>query len=117
MVPNATDPFMTWPQRFVNAAYPIGDLLIVMALARLLDPGLLAGPLGRLLTIGSAAAIASDVAYDLAENAPGHHSVDGLLSLGWMIGGAACGAAALHPSMVELTRRGQAAPPTPRPAA
>jgi diguanylate cyclase (GGDEF)-like protein/PAS domain S-box-containing protein len=107
VVPNATDPFMTWPQRFVNAAYPVGDLLIVMALARLLGPGSWRGPSVWLLTIGTAAGIASDVAYDLAENSPGHHNVDGLLSLGWVIGGIACGAAALHPSMVELTRRGR----------
>ena len=103
VLPSATDPSFNWQQRIVSAAYPVGDLLILVSLGRLLVPGGWRGAALWLLTVGSLAGIASDVGYDLVQNSP---PADGSqwLSLGWLLCYAACGAAALHPSMTELTR-------------
>ena len=103
VMPTAMNPGFTWLQRVVSAAYPIGDLLILVTLTRLLTPGAWRGAALGLLAIGTVAGIASDVAYDLVQNSA-HREAPPLLSLGWMICYIACGAAALHPSMVELTR-------------
>jgi diguanylate cyclase (GGDEF)-like protein/PAS domain S-box-containing protein len=103
VMPTAMNPGFSWLQRVVSAAYPIGDLLILVTLTRLLTPGAWRGAALGLLTIGTVAGIASDVAYDLVQNSADQKAPP-LLSLGWMICYIACGAAALHPSMVALTR-------------
>ena len=102
VVPGVTSPDFSWPERLVSIGYPVGDMLILLALARLLAPGTLRGPSAALLTFGTIAGIASDVAYDLIKNSA--DILGGpLLTLGWLACYIACGAAALHPSMTELT--------------
>ena len=103
VLPSATESGFSWPQRIVAAAYPVGDLLVLVTLGRLLTPGSWRGTSLWLLTGGTIAGISSDVGYDLAA-ASGHQAGGPLLSLGWLICYTACGAAALHPSMVELTQ-------------
>jgi diguanylate cyclase (GGDEF)-like protein/PAS domain S-box-containing protein len=103
LVPDATNPALSWPQRFVSVAYPVGDLIILMMLARLLAPGTEAGPAALLITVGTIAGIGSDVAYDLIKNSGNQHGGT-LLSLGWLVCYIAWGAAALHPSMTGLTQ-------------
>jgi diguanylate cyclase (GGDEF)-like protein/PAS domain S-box-containing protein len=103
VLPNALDPGYTWQQRLVASAYPVGDLLVLVTLGRLLTPGTWRGVSFALLTVGTLAGIAADVVYDLAE-ATGHHAGGPLLHLGWLLCYVAIGAAALHPSMTDLTR-------------
>ncbi len=103
LVPDATNPMLSWPQRFVSVAYPVGDLIILMMLARLLAPGTESGVAATLITLGTIAGIGSDVAYDLVKNSGNQHGAT-LLSVGWLICYIAWGAAALHPSMTGLTR-------------
>ena len=93
-----------WGQRLVSAAYPVGDLLVLVTLGRLLTPGAWRGVSLALLTVGTVAGVASDVAYDVAQSA-GRHSGSPMLALGWLCCYFAIGAAALHPSMVRLTQR------------
>ena len=103
LVPDATNPALSWPQRFVSVAYPVGDLIILMMLARLLAPGAEPGASALLITLGTVAGIGSDVAYDLIKNSGNPHGGT-LLSLGWLLCYIAWGAAALHPSMTWLTQ-------------
>jgi diguanylate cyclase (GGDEF)-like protein/PAS domain S-box-containing protein len=101
-VPDATAASLTWAQRAVSVAYPVGDLLVLVTLARLLTPGTARGLSPVLFAFGTLCGIASDVAYELVEEA-GRHPWP-VLSLGYLVGAAAWGAAALHPSMVQLTK-------------
>ena len=103
LVPDATNPSLSWPQRFVSVAYPVGDLIILMMLARLLAPGMEPGAAAVLITVGTIAGIGSDVAYDLIKNSGNQHGGT-LLSVGWLICYIAWGAAALLPSMTRLTQ-------------
>ncbi len=103
LVPDATNPSLSWPQRFVSVAYPIGDLIILMTLARMLAPGAEPGASAVLITVGTIAGVGSDVAYDLVQNSGNRHGGT-LLTLGWLVCYIAWGAAALHPSMTWLTQ-------------
>jgi len=100
--PDTMNSSFSFVQKFVAAAYPVGDLLILMTLARLLTPGTARGWPIRLITIGTVAALASDVTYDVLQVNSDYHAGT-LLGLGWLICYAAWGAAALHPAMVDLT--------------
>jgi diguanylate cyclase (GGDEF)-like protein/PAS domain S-box-containing protein len=100
--PHTMNPSLTFAQKFTVAAYPVGDLLILMTLARLLTPGTARGWPVRLITIGTLTALASDVTYDILQANRLYHEGT-LLSLGWLICYTAWGAAALHPDMTELT--------------
>jgi hypothetical protein len=102
IVPDATAASLSWSHRIVSVAYPVGDLLVLVALARLLAPGTARGPSTVLFALGTVCGIASDVAYGLANDAGRQPGV--LLSLGYVASAVAWGAAALHPSMVELTK-------------
>jgi diguanylate cyclase (GGDEF)-like protein/PAS domain S-box-containing protein len=102
VAPDLSVPSHSWGQRIVSVAYPVGDLLILMTLARLLAPGTAWGPSAVLIAIATVSGVASDVGYDLTENGA-HPQVD-LYAIGWLVSYIAWGAAALHPSMTELTR-------------
>jgi diguanylate cyclase (GGDEF)-like protein/PAS domain S-box-containing protein len=101
-LPTAADASLNWPQRLVSAAYPVGDLLVLVMLGRMLAPGPWRGLSLALLTGGTVASVASNVAYGVIHST-GLHSASPLLILGWLCCCFACGAAALHPSMVQLT--------------
>jgi diguanylate cyclase (GGDEF)-like protein/PAS domain S-box-containing protein len=102
VMPDATAASLTLPQRVVSVAYPIGDLFVLVTLARLLTPGTARGPSTVLLAFGTVCGVASDVAYDVVSDSG--HRAGLLLPLGYLASAIAWGAAALHPSMVELTK-------------
>jgi diguanylate cyclase (GGDEF)-like protein/PAS domain S-box-containing protein len=103
VLPMAALPGMSWLQRSVATAYPLGDVLVLAMVARLLSPG--AGGLRsvQLLTLGSVGLLASDTSFGLLELSSSFHPGT-IVDLGWLLFFPACGAAALHPSMAELTR-------------
>ncbi|MGH3250792.1 MAG: putative bifunctional diguanylate cyclase/phosphodiesterase, partial [Trebonia sp.] len=103
VVPDADNPSLTWVQRFASVAYPIGILLVLVTLSRLLAPGPPRGLSTAMLTLGTIAVLASDVAFDVIQYS-GRYRYGVLLDLGWLACYIAWGAAALHPSMAELTR-------------
>ena len=103
IAPDATTSSYSMTQRIVAVAYPVGDLLIMLALVRMLAPGTLRGAAAVLITVGTACGIASVVAYDVVETSR-HPHIGPLVALGWLAAYAAWGASALHPSMTELTR-------------
>ncbi|MFF5965256.1 EAL domain-containing protein [Streptomyces collinus] len=99
---------LTWQQRAVAIAYPLGDLLLLAMLARLLTPRARSGHdrAVQVMALGTVTLLCFDVASGvllLHGGRPG--SV--LLDSGWIVLGTAWGLAALHPSM--------AGPPSPRP--
>jgi diguanylate cyclase (GGDEF)-like protein/PAS domain S-box-containing protein len=102
--------------RLTSAAYPLGDVLVLAMLAHLWSAGGFRNTAGRLLAIGAVGTLVSDSLYGLANLHPAWNWSDGNpVDLGWIVFYACWGAAALHPSMRELSEpRKVAAPRTTR---
>ncbi len=95
--------------RLTSAAYPLGDVLVLAMLAHLWSAGGFRNAAGRLLAIGALGTLVSDSIYGLANLHSAWNWSDGNpFDLGWILFYACWGAAALHPSMRELSE--------PRPA-
>ncbi|MGW7198818.1 aminotransferase class I/II-fold pyridoxal phosphate-dependent enzyme [Streptomyces chryseus] len=97
---------LTWEQRAISIAYPLGDVLVLALLVRLLTPGALSGRNRsvQLLVLGTVTLLGFDIAYGILQ-LNGLWQAGTLLDMGWVIFYTAWGMAALHPSMVELTAR------------
>jgi diguanylate cyclase (GGDEF)-like protein/PAS domain S-box-containing protein len=100
--PYVHNPELSGLQKAVAVAYPLGDVLMLALLARLLAPGAGRTRSVQLLTLGAVACLASDVAYGV-EQLYGMFSNGTLIDLGWALFYTAWGASALHPTMVRLT--------------
>ncbi|MGW7306297.1 aminotransferase class I/II-fold pyridoxal phosphate-dependent enzyme [Streptomyces sp. NPDC054835] len=109
ITPLATSPDMTWVERAISIAYPLGDVLMLAMLARLLVPGGLRSRAVQLLTLGTCGILFSDVVYGM-QQMEGTWQVGTPWDLGWVVFFTAWGLAALHPSMTGLTE------PAPAPA-
>jgi len=90
--------------RLTAAAYPLGDILLLAMLAHLWSAGGLRNVAGRLLAIGTVGTLVADSVYGLCGLHTAWNWSDGNpFDLGWMIFYACWGAAALHPSMAQLS--------------
>ena len=90
-------------QKSVAIAYPLGDVLTLALLARLLAPGLRGTTrCVQLLTLGTVGCLVSDVAFDWVQLHGTFHNGT-IIDLGWAVFYTAWGASALHPSMTTLT--------------
>jgi len=104
VVPSFQAPGLTQTQRFISVAYPLGDVLILAMLARLIgDHGLRARSM-QFLVLGAVGLMVSDVLYGLIL-LHGVWNVGGPVDLGWAIFYVAWGCAALHPSMRGIGTR------------
>ncbi len=108
--PQAVDPRQNLIARAVVIAYPVGDVLLLAMLVRLLLGGGTRSTAFRLLVVTVFAFLASDVGWAVishlgAEPGP---AIEHALQAGSMCGFALVGAAALHPSVRDVAR---AAPP------
>ena len=103
ILPYVHNPALSWLQKSVAIAYPLGDVLVLAMLARLLVPGTARTRSVHLLTLGTVGLLASDVSFGLIQLYGSFHNGT-IVDLGWAVFYGAWGAAALHPSMVELTR-------------
>ncbi|QUW88855.1 putative signaling protein [Streptomyces sp. V17-9] len=95
---------LTWQQRAISIAYPLGDVLVLALLTRLLLPGPPGGPNRalQLLVAGTVTLLVFDIAYGILQlNAAWQAGT--LLDAGWIVFYSAWGLAALHPSMVDVT--------------
>ena len=102
VLPYVHNPALSWLQKSVAIAYPLGDVLVLAMIARLLAPGTAQARCVQLLTLGVLGLLASDVSFGLLQlNGSFHNGT--IVHLGWAISYAAWGAAALHPTMTELT--------------
>ncbi|MEU5891700.1 EAL domain-containing protein [Streptomyces sp. NPDC047461] len=93
---------LTWVQKAFSIAYPLGDILVLAMLLRLL-----AGPGGKsrslmLLTAGTVGLLTADVAYGLIQ-LNGTWRTGTAVDLGWAVLYGAWAAAALDPTMRSLT--------------
>jgi diguanylate cyclase (GGDEF)-like protein/PAS domain S-box-containing protein len=98
--PYVRDASLTWVERAASIAYPLGDIVILATLARLL---ITAGGnrAAALLAVGTISLLASDVGYGVAQ-LDGAYTVGNPYDAGWALFYTAWGAAALHPSMADL---------------
>ncbi|HTX28399.1 MAG TPA: EAL domain-containing protein [Streptosporangiaceae bacterium] len=94
---------LSWLQKSVAIAYPLGDVLVLAMLARLLAPGARQSRCVQLLTLGAVGTLVSDTAYGLIELHGVFHNGT-VVDLGWAVFYSAWGAAALHPTMTDLTK-------------
>ena len=88
----------------VSIAYPLGDLLIWCMLVRLLAGGGGRNASLRLLSLGAVGLLTADCVYGWIQ-LHGNWKVGGPTDLGWVAFYLLWGAAALHPSMRELTEK------------
>ncbi|MER5944039.1 EAL domain-containing protein [Streptomyces sp. NPDC001928] len=95
---------LTWQQRAISIAYPLGDILVLALLARLLAPSPVSGSnrAVQLLVLGTLTLLCFDIAYGILQ-LNDTWQTGTLLDSGWIIFYTAWGLAALHPSMAELT--------------
>jgi diguanylate cyclase (GGDEF)-like protein/PAS domain S-box-containing protein len=103
VLPNVHNLSLSWVQKCFAMAYPLGDVLVLAMLTRLLAPGGIKARSVQLLTIGTIGMLASDVSYGLIQ-LHGTFRSGTVVDLGWAIFYVAWGAAALHPTMTDLTR-------------
>lgn len=101
--PYARDEDFTWVQKAFSIAYPLGDILVLAMLLRLL-----VGRGGKsrslmLLTAGTVGLLAADVAYGLMQ-LNGTWRTGTVVDLGWALLYGAWAAAALDPTMRSLTQ-------------
>ncbi|MFD8237197.1 putative bifunctional diguanylate cyclase/phosphodiesterase [Streptomyces sp. NPDC059696] len=102
--PQALREGLTWQQRAVGVALPLGDVLVLALLVRLLarcpSPG--RNPAARLLVLGTLTLLGCDVAQG-ALRLDGAGQTGALRAAGGIAFCTAWGLAALHPSMALLT--------------
>ena len=101
VVPSFQAEGLTLTQRLVSVSYPLGDVLVLSMLARLVTTGGLRVRSVRWLAFGGASLLAADVSYGLSQLA-GSKMLGGPTDLGWAVSYVAFGVAALHPSSVEV---------------
>src|SRR6201999_2325095 len=102
ILPYVHNPQLSWLQKSVAIAYPLGDVLVLAMLARLLAPGTGRSPAILLLTLGSIAMLISDTWYGVLVLYSSFHNGT-VIDLGWAVFYGAWGAAALHPTMTGAT--------------
>jgi PAS domain S-box-containing protein len=95
---------LTWEQRAISIAYPLGDVLVLALLARLLtpNPGHEHNRSVQFLVVGTLTLLGFDIAYGILQ-LNGTWQAGTVLDAGWIVFYTAWGQAALHPDMVELT--------------
>jgi hypothetical protein len=95
---------LTLVQRVISIAYPVQDIVLLAVAVRLWRGDAQRNAAYRLLAGGLLALLVADTMYGLslltADFAPG-----GTLDRGWVVFFVALGAAALHPSMGQLSEK------------
>ncbi len=99
--PYVQDAGLTWQERATSIIYPLGDILLMATLARLLITSG-SNRAAALLGAGVAGLLASDVVYGLGQ-LDGTWAIGSYYDLGWVVFYIAWGLAALRPSMADLT--------------
>jgi diguanylate cyclase (GGDEF)-like protein len=101
MKPIAEDPSLSLLERLISLAYPLGDVLLLAMVARLVtSPGARTAAY-RLLGLALLLLLAADAGYAVLNLVSSYEG--GLVDAGWLLSYVAWGAAALHPSMRSMS--------------
>ncbi|MBN0048221.1 EAL domain-containing protein [Streptomyces actuosus] len=103
IVPFAQAPGLTWVQKAFSIAYPLGDILVLAMLLRLLAGRGRKSRALVLLTVGTVGLLTADVLYGLIQ-LHGTWRPGSAVELGWAVLYGFWAAAALDPSMRTLTQ-------------
>jgi diguanylate cyclase (GGDEF)-like protein/PAS domain S-box-containing protein len=93
---------MTLLPKLTSIAYPLGDIVLLCVLVRLVFGGVIRNVSLRLLSIGAVGVLGADCAYGWIQ-LHGSWQVGSPVDLGWVLFYVCWGAAALHPAMGVLT--------------
>jgi diguanylate cyclase (GGDEF)-like protein/PAS domain S-box-containing protein len=93
---------MTVLSKLISIAYPLGDILLLCVLVRLVFDGGTRSASVRLLAVGACGVLIADCVYGWIQ-LHGSWKVGGPTDLGWVLFYVCWGAAALHPAMRDLT--------------
>jgi diguanylate cyclase (GGDEF)-like protein/PAS domain S-box-containing protein len=88
--------------KMTSIAYPLGDIVLLCVLVRLIFGGGTRGRSVQLLTLGAIGVLGADCVYGWIQ-LHGSWKVGGPTDLGWVLFYVCWGTAALHPAMRELT--------------
>jgi diguanylate cyclase (GGDEF)-like protein/PAS domain S-box-containing protein len=99
--PYVDNPDLTVLDRAISIAYPLADIIVLLVGARLIA-SVRFNTSVALLAIGGAGLLSSDVGYGLRQLS-GDWATGGPVDIGWAAFYVMWGAAALHPSMHQLT--------------
>ena len=94
---------LTWQQKVISTAYPLGDVLLLALMARLFSAGGFRSRSLQMLAGASLGLLSADVMYGLIQ-LNSTWSVGGPVDVGWVLFYVLLGAAALHPSMGQMTK-------------
>jgi diguanylate cyclase (GGDEF)-like protein len=101
MKPIAEDPSQSLPERLYSLAYPLGDVLLLVMVARLVtSPGARTAAY-RLLGLAMVLLLCAAVGYAVLNLVSSYEG--GLVDAGWLLSYVIWGAAALHPSMRSMS--------------
>jgi diguanylate cyclase (GGDEF)-like protein len=101
MKPIAADPSLSLLERLISLAYPLGDVLLLVMVARLAtSPGARTATY-RLLGLALLLLLGADIGYAVLSLVSSYEG--GLVDAGWLLSYVVWGAAALHPSMRSMS--------------
>ena len=102
IAPYMHDAGLTTPEKITSVSYPLGDVLALAMLSRLLTAGGRIPVALQILAAGVFSLLVTDVLYGLRQ-LDGSWQVGGPVDAGWVFFYAATALSALHPSMRKLT--------------
>lgn len=94
---------MSMLSKLTSIAYPLGDIVLLCVIVRLVFGGGTRGTSVRLLALGAVGVLGADCIYGWIQ-LHGSWRVGGPTDLGWVLFYVCWGAAALHPAMRDLTK-------------
>ena len=94
---------MSMLSKLTSIAYPLGDIILLAVIVRLVFGGGTRGTSVQLLALGAIGVLGADCVYGWIQ-LHGSWKVGGPTDLGWVLFYVCWGAAALHPAMRDLTK-------------
>ena len=101
MKPIAADPSLSLSERLISLAYPLGDVLLLVMVARLATSPGARTVAYRLLGLALVLLLGGDIGYAVLNLVSSYEG--GLIDAGWLLSYVIWGTAALHPSMRSLS--------------
>ena len=101
MKPIAEDPSLSLLERLISLAYPLGDVLMLVMVARLATSPGARTTAYRLLGVALLLLLGADIGYAVLNLVSSYEG--GLIDAGWLLSYVVWGTAALHPSMRSLS--------------